>query len=105
PAGPDCYTIGCGVGGRLLPGAIFPFGDQDVLTFSPTCLPLVSVVGPEGNNWGIFQWAMPLVEPPFGPPHDYWAESYLTNGYPYTHADEYDLGYVVPSTNPTCPEF
>ena len=89
-------SLGWGVGGRLAPAALPPAGDGDVLNFGFSCGALVTIVGPEGGDWGVYQWAV-------GVPYDYYAQSYLTNGYPYTHADEYMLGYAIPSVNPGCP--
>ncbi len=94
---PKAQAIGgWGVGGRLVPAPPPPAGDFDVLTNSIICGPLVSVIGPEGGNWGVYVWTTAT-------PHDYWSQSYITNGWPYTHAGEYMLGYAMPNPIVTCP--
>jgi hypothetical protein len=103
PMSPDCFTIGCGVGGTFAPGLLPPLGDGDIITFALSCGPTVTIIGPKGNNWGTYQWAMSYIEPPQGPPYDYWQTSYVTNAYPYTHAGEDMVGYAIPTLNPLCP--
>ncbi len=86
-----------GVGGILAPALLPPAGDGDVLNIALSCSPEVTIVGPDGANWGTYQWGVSI-------PYDYWEQSYLTNGYPYTHAGEYMLGTAVfPNPNYTCP--
>lgn len=94
------------VGGIIAPGACPPagLGDCDTLTFTPDCGAVISIVGPYGGNWGVYQWDMPTFESGLGAPYDDWGASYLTNGYPFTHAGEYMLGYAIPSLDPlVCP--
>ncbi len=98
--------IPSGVGGIIAPGACPPagLGDCDTLTFTPDCGAVIGIVGPYGSNWGLYQWDMPPTEPPIGPPYDEWDASYLTNGFPYTHAGEFMVGYAIPSLDPEiCP--
>jgi hypothetical protein len=99
--------LGGPVGGTYAPGACPPagLGNCDILTFTPNCGAIVTVVGPKGDpdGWGVYQWDMPITEPPV-PPYDFYGESYLTNGPVYTHAGEDMVGYAIPSLDPlVCP--
>ena len=94
----QAYGVGFfGVGGRLAPASLPPYGDGDVQNFGVSCTPIVTITGPEGTSWGAYQWGV-------AEPYDYWFQSYETNGYPYTHANEFMLGTAIfPNPNPFCP--